>query len=523
LRGLCGDWKANASRRLPGKLPDLSVGASKAPALALDCGWLAPLKATPLQKSSPMPAPRLDLKLRLSLRVAALAALCFVAAAAYLLFETDRSARARADSIAELLARDLALQQSQLHWVRGAPNQFPDLQRIAAALMAPGLCIAYRAQNGDTVQRLCSGVAPEDTDAPRLFADLYQRVFDAGRESTRPVGFGREAHGEAVASIDRQSLIAQSWRETSRLAVIMAGTLVGLCVLVYAALAGALRPTRTIRAGLERLAAGDLSARLPPFDLAELSAVGNVFNHLAGSLETTLSERNALTRRLIVVQDEERQHLARELHDEFGQCLAAISAVAASAGQTAQQECPALISECQSIARTAAHMMDALRGALLRLRPPDVDELGLAASLQGLVAGWNRRGGGRTRFSIELSGEFGCLPRDFAASLYRVAQEAITNAAKHAQASRVTLRLCMQEAAGVDQRAHVEIAVDDNGQAATDLTLKSGMGLLGMRERITALGGRLSLDTSRPSGLVLRAQIPLPPDATRACETRDAA
>jgi signal transduction histidine kinase len=49
------------------------------------------------------------------------------------------------------------------------------------------------------------------------------------------------------------------------------------------------------------------------------------------------------------------------------------------------------------------------------------------------------------------------------------------------------------------------------------------MGLLGMRERITALGGRLSLDTSRPSGLVLRAQIPLPPDATRACETRDAA
>jgi len=470
-----------------------------------------------------MPAPKLDLKLRLFLRVAALAALCFVAAAAYVLFETDRAARARADWIAEVVAKDLALQQGQSHWIRGAPYQFPDLQRVAAAIMAPGLCIAYRAQNGEILQRLCSGAAPGDTDAPQFFVDLYQRLFDAGRESARPVGFGKEAHGEAVASIDRQSLIGQSWRETSRLAVIMAVALVGLCVLVYVALADALRPTRAIRAGLERLAAGDLSARLPSFDLAELSAVGNVFNHLAGSLETTLADRKALTQRLIVVQDEERRHLARELHDEFGQCLAAISAVAASAGQTAQQECPAILSECQSIARTAAHMMNALRGALLRLRPPDVDELGLAASLQGLVAGWNARGGGRTRFSIELSGEFGALSPDFAASLYRVAQEAITNAAKHAQASRVTLRLRMQEAAGPDQRAHIEIDVDDDGKAGADPAVRFGMGLLGMRERIAALGGGLSMDTSRPRGLVLRARIPVPSAATLACETRYAA
>jgi signal transduction histidine kinase len=469
-----------------------------------------------------MPALKVDLKLRLSLRVAALAALCFAGSAVYALFETDRAARERADSIAELVARDLALQQNQRSWIRRAPIQFPDLQRVAAALMAPGLCIAYRAQNGEIVQRLCSGVAPDDTAAPRLFADLYQRIFDAGRESTRPVGFGKETYGAAVASIDRQSLIAQSWRETSRLAVIMAGALVGLCVLVYAALARALRPTQAIRAGLERLAAGDLSARLPPFDLAELSAVGNVFNHLAGSLQTTLSERNALTRRLIVVQDEERQHLARELHDEFGQCLAAISAVAASAGQTAQQQCPALLPECHSIARTAAHMMDALRGALLRLRPPDVDELGLAASLEGLVAGWNTRSGGRTRFSIELSGDFAGLPRDFAANLYRIAQEAITNAAKHAQASRVTLHLRTQKPTGADHRAHIEIAVDDDGQAGGDLTLKSGMGLLGMRERIAALGGRLTLNTTCPSGLVLFAQIPVPPAAARTSETRDA-
>ena len=156
-----------------------------------------------------MSAPRLDLKLRLSLRVAALAALCFAVAAAYLLFETDRAARARADWVAEMVAKDLVLQQGQIHWIKGAPIQFPDLQRTAAALMAPGLCIAYRTSRGETLQRLCSGVAPGDTSVPQLFADLYRRLFDAGRESAHPVSFGNEAHGEAVASIDPQSLIGR--------------------------------------------------------------------------------------------------------------------------------------------------------------------------------------------------------------------------------------------------------------------------------------------------------------------------
>ncbi|WP_253708441.1 sensor histidine kinase [Bradyrhizobium sp. WD16] len=460
-----------------------------------------------------MPTPRLDLKLRLALRVAAMAALCFTAAAAYVVFETSRSARARADWMADLAARDLSLQTGQNSWIKSGLVSFPDLQPIAAVVMAPGLCIAYRDRGGDLRQRLCSGADPADTAAPWLFAALYRRLLDADVQAVRPVPLRGEAKGEVVVSTDPQSLIGQSWRETSRLVAVMAGTLLGLCVLVYAALASALRPTRTIRAGLERLAAGDLSARLPPLDLAELSAVGDVFNHLAGSLETTLAERNALTRRLIEVQDEERRHLARELHDEFGQCLAAIGAVAASAAQTAHDSCPALVPECRSIARTAAHMMEVLRGALLRLRPPDVEELGLAASLEGLVAGWNSRAGGRTRFSIELEGRFDRLPGEFAASLYRIAQEAITNAAKHAQASNVVVRLRMQEPPPPDRPHCIELAVADDGKADGDLSMKAGLGLLGMRERIGALGGRLDFEVLHPGGLVLRAQIPVPPAA----------
>jgi signal transduction histidine kinase len=452
----------------------------------------------------------IDLKLRLALSVAALAAFSFIAASAYALFDSDRSARAKADRIAEIVARDLELQQDQIHWVKTAADRFPDLQLIATSLMAPGLCIAYRARSGEVVQRLCNGAQTDEIAVPKIFAALYRSAFEPGAELAHQVFFGNAAQGAAIVWVDPQSQIAQAWSETSRLFAVVAVTLSALCVLVYAALARALRPTRVIAAALERLAANDLSTRLPAFDLAELSAIRDVFNALAETLQKTLDERNELTKRLIAVQDEERLNLARELHDEFGQCLAAIAAVAASAEATARQECPALLPECQSIARTAAHMMTMLRGALVRLRPPDVDELGLASSLECLVAGWNSRSQGRTSFEIEVCGSFDALPSSFGASLYRIAQEAITNSAKHAEATRVGLHLHWRAAAFPGAK-EIELIVDDDGRASgADLAAKSGMGLLGMRERIAALGGKLRFETRLPTGLILYAAIPAP-------------
>ncbi|HLY55178.1 MAG TPA: histidine kinase [Stellaceae bacterium] len=449
--------------------------------------------------------PGSDLKFRLTLRIVAVSAICLVATSAYVLVDADRIARARIATIAGITADGLALQRSKLDWVRDLPAPFPDLQTIAAPLMAPGLCIAYRPGGGEIVQRFCAG-AQDDGEAPSIFSALYRRLFDPGREIVRPVLFRGETVGEATVWVDPATLAAEAWQQVSRLVAVMTVTLLLLCGLVYAALARALRPTVLIRSGLERIAAGDLAARLPPFDLAELSAIRDVFNHLAESLQCTLDERSELTRRLVALQDDERRHLARELHDEFGQCLAAIRALAASAGQTASQACPAVLAECQSIERTAGHMAETLRGALFRLRPPDVDELGLAASLEGLVAGWNGRSRGRTRFEIELHGSFGTLPAAFGANLYRIAQEAMTNAAKHADATRVGLRLAMHERGGAGE---VELIVQDDGKAGEpNSAVRPGMGVLGMRERVASLGGRLSFAPAE-MGSVLRVVIPV--------------
>ncbi|QPF82004.1 histidine kinase [Bradyrhizobium genosp. L] len=442
-----------------------------------------------------------DLKVRLTLRVAAISMLCFVAISGYVLIDSHHTVRSRIDAIADVAARTLELQQNKIQWISNPQSDFPDLDSVAASVMTSGLCLAFRTGGGDVRQRICSGASFDVATPPLAFATLYRRLFDPGRETVRPVVVRGQAIGEAVVWTDPAVLTAEAWHDAGRLMVALAITLPLLCALVYAALARALRPTRLIRDGLERIAANDLTARLPPFDLAELSAIRDVFNHLAESLASALADRNALMQKLVSVQDEERRHLARELHDEFGQSLAAIRALAASARQTAVQECSPLLAECDGIARTAADMMETLRGALLRLRPPDVDELGLAASLEGLVAGWNARSRGRPRFEIAITGTFERLAATVTANLYRVVQEALTNAAKHAGATRVLLRLDGHE-------AEIAIAIDDDGRPG-DPPARSGMGLLGMRERVAALGGRLSFETKDGKGSSLRVAVPV--------------
>ena len=337
--------------------------------------------------------------------------------------------------------------------------------------------------------------------------------MNPNREASRPVVVGGRQLGETVVTIDVEARIARAWLEARRIAPVMAIALTALCALVYAAMASALRPTTVIRQGLRRLGEGDLTTRLPPFDLAELSEICEVFNALAQKLESALAQRNRLTRMLIEVQDEERRYLARELHDEFGQYLAAISAMAASAGQTASQECPGLLPECQSIARSAAHMMQALKGALVRLRPPDVEEFGLVASLDNLVATWNGFTHGRTRFDLEVSGDFNDLSPAIGANFYRIAQEAMTNAVKHAHASRVALRLTRfdgESAAVSSGKREIELTVEDDGSAGVDAAAnKPGLGLLGMQERVAASGGHLEIERSRTSGLILHARLPV--------------
>ena len=281
-----------------------------------------------------------------------------------------------------------------------------------------------------------------------------------------------------------------------------------LSFFVYRPVRNALAPSEAILETLSRMEQGDLRARMPGFALIELNRIGEGFNHLVDRLESTIHSQQRLAHRLLSVREEERQHLARELHDEFGQYLASLNAEAAFARELADEGVPALRPCAESIGSTVQHMMETLQQILYRLRPIGLEEFGLLPSLQQLIDGWNQRCRESTVFSLAADGRLDDLADNINVSIYRIVQESITNAVRHGQARQVTVSL---QHGGSDLL--LEIRDDGQGGPASgerrEAGKSAGFGLLGMEERVLALGGSLSIRPAPQRGTVVGIRLPL--------------
>jgi signal transduction histidine kinase len=214
-------------------------------------------------------------------------------------------------------------------------------------------------------------------------------------------------------------------------------------------------------------------------------------------------------------QEEERRHLARELHDAFGQNLTAIAALAASIEKTAENECPELAAEARSLSLISMGMMQSLRGTLLDLRPADIDKFGLAESLRQLVGVWSAGAKRRTRFELDIPRELAPLSDAAAIHIFRIAQEGLTNAVKHAEAR--TVRLSVEPVSMAQPKdpdaAAIRLTIEDDGKgrALNGKPGGAGMGLVNMQERVAALGGTISLDDRPGAGFTVRIVVPVEP------------
>jgi len=264
----------------------------------------------------------------------------------------------------------------------------------------------------------------------------------------------------------------------------------------------ALRPVRELQAGLQRLARGDAEAALPAFALREFRQVAGAIDALAAALATSRAAQRRLARQLIQVQEDERRALARELHDETGQTLTAIGVTAAYLERHAAALAPAQVAECaQDVRRAVRTSREQLRAMLERLRPHGLDGPGLASALRELLAGWQQRAGA-IDFALQMPAELPPLGEDAALALYRVAQEALTNAVRHSGAAHC--RLAIEAHAGT-----LTLCVEDDGCGLPPGGAPRGSGLLGIAERLEMVGARLALAPARPRGLRLCATLPL--------------
>jgi two-component system sensor histidine kinase UhpB len=449
----------------------------------------------------------MNLFAHLVLRLAGVVVLCLTCAIGWVLIDAHRSIEKETAASAARVARTLeALYWKELVWRGGLTREhivpLPDWQTMATMkVISPGVCITFAPSN-DTPKRLCSQLESISDPAPAWFKSFYGWLFGDFVRIEQPLTARQPLAGSVAAQPDAEAAVRQAWHQIE-IGLNIAGLLAaGIGALTVLLIGHSLLPARSIVAGLKRLEHGDFGHRLPAYRTAEFNQISRAVNDLSARLSETTAQRVALTNRLFQVQEEERRALARDLHDEFGQCLAAVGALATVIEMESAQDRPDLAKDARSIIATARRMTGTLRGALARLRSQEVEELGLEASLAQLVAGWNVQTAPQATFHLDVAGDLTDVPRATAQNIYRIAQECLTNAARHGQPRDVRLHV---------ERAPSSVALsveDDGGGSPAKLNGGSGYGLLGIRERVTALGGSLSIGEA-PRGVRIAAVIPL--------------
>jgi signal transduction histidine kinase len=305
------------------------------------------------------------------------------------------------------------------------------------------------------------------------------------------------------ATPDPDAAIRLAWQhilDNIGVALLMAAA---IALLASLAIAHTLAPAQSIVAALKRMAHGQYRTSLPRFRSMELAMIGQAVGDLGDRLAQAMEERAALTRRLLEIRDDERRTLARELHDEFGQNLTAILAFANAIEATSTDG--AVAQDARMISKAALTIMACLRGTLNRLRHPQPEELGLEASLISLVDSWRSQHETRPSIQLDLKGDLADISGTVATTAYRVAQECLTNALRHTTAREILLRI---ERRSAPENALLIRVEDDGGGDAISIAKASGFGLTGLRERLAALGGSLSIARAT-RGLSVDATIPL--------------
>lgn len=273
----------------------------------------------------------------------------------------------------------------------------------------------------------------------------------------------------------------------------------------------ALAPIGTLSEAMAKIESGGYDTRVKPDGPPELAAICDKLNHLAAALENAVDDKRRLAERVVSLQDVERKEIARELHDEFGPYLFALRAHASALMRIADASEPSVEvarKHGSAILEQVNALQQSNRRVLEKLRPVGLSELGLRESLGALLRLWRETHPGvviETAVSPSLgeTGEMADL------TIYRTIQEALTNVFRHASATQVNVTVEPTELLSGPTRpgrGGALVRVRDNGSGLR-ADHRLGLGLTGMRERILALGGSLTV-ASGDGGVTVEAVVP---------------
>jgi signal transduction histidine kinase len=252
---------------------------------------------------------------------------------------------------------------------------------------------------------------------------------------------------------------------------------------------------------------------LPPHDAAHVAARLDMIvrrRRAEQQVRSAALAKQAFAARVLGMQEAERQHLSRELHDSISQLLLVHRMDAEwLAGQTENE---AVHDAAERLCTGLDETLHLVRALAMELRPPAIDDLGIDSAIETLCGDVSRRSGIRCRF--EGDRRMRALPEEIGVTMYRIAQEALANATRHSKCRNIHVQL-VQHARAVELR----VSDDGIGIAHDRLVDTSSFGLVGMRERAELVGGHVSIQTEANQGTTIRAMIPYTPHRPGALNT----
>lgn len=398
---------------------------------------------------------------------------------------------------------NLALQLIKFSLSRASqttPTETDWLAELNALKETRHLSIQMKKPSGQTINFTRDG--PE-TDAekkpPQWFINLVGSQYPkAEHQITSPSG----EHITLVIRANPLDEITEVWQESMAFFSSIFFLMLFTFFSVHTVFNKAIKAIAVIVDALKTIETGQYRQKLPEFSTQEYDNIAKAINHMTGVLNEAQQQNRALTQHSLEIQEDERQRLAQELHDELGQSLTAIKVTAI----TATHEKANVAKATESIISICDHLITVVRSMMHQLHPLILTELGLKATLEDLLNHWSAR---HPELLVDMTcpDEVDSLEQKITIQVFRVVQECLTNIIRHAQAKKVTIDLEIIHKTAVGKTLRLQ--VKDDGKGAPQDMIKSGFGLLGMRERIHSLGGEITIQTLPRQGMRVTVSIPL--------------
>ncbi|AFJ03767.1 sensor histidine kinase [Methylophaga frappieri] len=428
--------------------------------------------------------------------------LCLITVSAYTLFKANKYTQAQFRHAETSALNTLNLQVTRIATGFEYIKRLPDYILWDEMGNAPGVCISFLAYHSNRQAGRCRGTDIQEV-TPAWFETLYWHIFSPQEETKHIIDHVNKAYGELSISQNKSVQVSTAWSAIHQLMSYSLLLFISLSVLLFFSISFVMRPLKLIHSRLNQIAYQNLETSLPNFTIVEWNDTANTVNHMLQRLKQSQKENQQLLFRLMNVQEEERKYLARELHDQLGQSLTGLTASHSLLMKLVDSDSDAIQTTLSRACTVTASMHIQLRHILDYLNPTDIENLGLSACLQSLINYWQQHCP-CIHYQLEMSAQLDTVSSANSLQLFRIVQEAVTNIAKHAQAKNAFITIQLDS-----QKSQLELDIEDDGKLTNVTQLSAGHGLIGISERVEALGAKLTLTSPPDGGLKLNVVMSL--------------